>query len=400
MRTRHMRRPGLRVQALALLLTAALTAAALAAPQIWGYQEGLAKATEGGLWGFANVGGEIVIPIQYQSVMDFSLGVARVQKNNKLGLIRPDGAELIQPEYDTLEPIGYGLYRAQKGDEWGVVSMVAFSSRFGGETQELYPPTYDYVAVRKADGLDVLVLTSGGTETLVPLNTLPALLVERKVPSARFPLVQKRLPNFSDVTPRDWYDLWVDVAYNVGLMEGVGDNRFNPNGTLTVAEALKLAAHMESRYLGDDFHLQSVTTQPWYRSSVAYCVASGIITEGEFTDYERPVTRAEMARIFAATALGRGMPDINSLERVKSNLPDVKTGDYAADAIYSLYAKGVFTGTDGRLTFHAEGRLTRAEAAAIVSRMARIEQRVNLWSTGPQLRTQPTGLTNGRLPAQ
>lgn len=186
MRTRHMRRPGLRVQALALLLTAALTAAALAAPQIWGYQEGLAKATEGGLWGFANVGGEIVIPIQYQSVMDFSLGVARVQKNNKLGLIRPDGAELIQPEYDTLEPIGYGLYRAQKGDEWGVVSMVAFSSRFGGETQELYPLTYDYVAVRKADGLDVLVLTSGGTETLVPLNTLPALLVERKVPSARF----------------------------------------------------------------------------------------------------------------------------------------------------------------------------------------------------------------------
>ena len=102
------------------------------------------------------------------------------------------------------------------------------------------------------------MLTSGGVETLVPMNTLPALLVERKVPSARFPLVQKRLPNFSDVTPRDWYDLWVDVAYNVGLMEGVGDNRFNPDGTLTVAEALKLAAHMESRYLGDDFHLLSL----------------------------------------------------------------------------------------------------------------------------------------------
>ena len=400
MRTRRVKRPSLRAQALALLLTAVLTSAALAAPQIWGYQEGLAKAAEGGLWGFANVAGEIVIPIQYQSVMDFSLGVARVQKNNKLGLIRPDGAYLIQPEYDTLKPIGYGLYRAQKGNEWGVVSMVAFPSRFGGETQELYPLTYDYAAVRKADGLDVLVLTSGGVETLVPMNTLPALLVERKVPSARFPLVQKRLPNFSDVTPRDWYDLWVDVAYNVGLMEGVGDNRFNPDGTLTVAEALKLAAHMESRYLGDDFHLQSVTTQPWYRSSVAYCVASGIITEGEFIDYERPVTRAEMARIFAATALGRGMPEINSLERVKSHLPDVKAGDYAADAIYSLYAKGVFTGTDGQLTFRAEGRLTRAEAAAIVSRMARTEQRVNLWGTGTQFRTQTTGLTNGLLPTR
>ena len=95
MRTRRVKRPSLRAQALALLLTAVLTSAALAAPQIWGYQEGLAKAAEGGLWGFANVAGEIVIPIQYQSVMDFSLGVARVQKNNKLGLIRPDGAYLI-----------------------------------------------------------------------------------------------------------------------------------------------------------------------------------------------------------------------------------------------------------------------------------------------------------------
>ena len=83
MRTRRVKRPSLRAQALALLLTAVLTSAALAAPQIWGYQEGLAKAAEGGLWGFANVAGEIVIPIQYQSVMDFSLGVARVQKNNK-----------------------------------------------------------------------------------------------------------------------------------------------------------------------------------------------------------------------------------------------------------------------------------------------------------------------------
>ena len=129
-------------------------------------------------------------------------------------------------------------------------------------------------------------------------------------------------------------------------------------------------------------------------------IASGIITEGEFTDYERPVTRAEMARIFAATALGRGMPEINSLERVKSHLPDVKAGDYAADAIYSLYAKGVFTGTDGQLTFRAEGRLTRAEAAAIVSRMARTEQRVNLWGTGTQFRTQTTGLTNGLLPTR
>lgn len=368
-------------QVLSLLLVAALTTSALAAPQIGGYQEGLAKASEGGLWGFANVAGEIVIPIQFQSVLDFKLGVARVQKNNKMGVIRQDGRYLIPAEYDTLESIGYGLYRAQKGDAWGVVSLLPFSSRLGGESQQLYPLTYDSVMVRNADGLEVLVLSVDGNETLVPMNVLPSLLLERKVPSARFPLAQNRLPDFSDVSPRNWYDLWVDIAYNIGLIEGVGNNRFNPTGTLTVAEAVKLAAHIESRYQGDDFHLQSVTTQPWYRPSVAYCVASGIITETEFDSFERPITRAEMAKIFAATALGRNMPEINNLSRVVANLPDVKQGDYAADAIYSLYTKGIFTGTDGNLTFNPSGQLTRAEAAAIVSRMARTEQRVTLWPT-------------------
>ena len=38
------------------------------------------------------------------------------------------------------------------------------------------------------------------------------------------------------------------------------------------------------------------------------------------------------------------------------------------------------SGVDSRLTFQPEGTFTRAEAAAIVSRMARTEQRLLLWS--------------------
>ena len=72
-------------------------------------------------------------------------------------------------------------------------------------------------------------------------------------------------------------------------------------------------------------------------------------------------------------------PEINSLSRVKAAVPDVRTGDYAANAIFGLYAKGILTGSDGDLTFRPNDSLTRAEAAAIVSRMARAEQRISLW---------------------
>ena len=39
----------------------------------------------------------------------------------------------------------------------------------------------------------------------------------------------------------------------------------------------------------------------------------------------------------------------------------------------------MLTGVDGNLTFAPDGPLTRAEAAAVVVRMARAEQRMLLW---------------------
>ena len=72
------------------------------------------------------------------------------------------------------------------------------------------------------------------------------------MPSAQFPLTRGKLPSFSDVSPRDWFALWVDIAYNVGLTSGVGKNRYAPNQTLTVAEA-PMAATIESRYQGTTF---------------------------------------------------------------------------------------------------------------------------------------------------
>lgn len=197
-----MRRSGKLRGPAALLLVLALTlSAALAAPTVYGYQEGLAKASENGLWGFADATGRVVIPIQYQSVLDFTLGTALVRSNNKMGLIRQDGLSLIPPEYDTLENLGYGLYLAQKGNQWGVVSMLPFPDEQGGTTQEFFPFVYDAVRTDKVDGLDALVLTAGGADTVVPLSTLKDQMVQRQVPSAQFPLIKGRLPSFTDVSP-------------------------------------------------------------------------------------------------------------------------------------------------------------------------------------------------------
>ena len=163
-------------------------------------------------------------------------------------------------------------------------------------------------------------------------------------------------------------------------MEGTGEGRFSPHASMTVAEALQLAAEMESRQTGDNFHTQSHTEGGvWYRPAVTTVSPAAIIGPRDFSDYTRPVTRAQLARIFSATSLARSLPVRNDLEQVQAAVPDVQPGDYAAGAIYDLYAKGILAGTDGGFTFSPNASITRAEAAAMAARLARAEQRLTLF---------------------
>ena len=381
-----MRNKMCRAASLLLILCLLLGGQALAAPagaKVWGYSEGLAQCELDGKWGFVDAQKKVVIPLKYDSVVSFSLGVAAVNLAGTLGVIRQDGTYLIQPAYGTLLPLDCGLYVVQQGSRWGVASILPFPDGKGGTTNLLYDLIYDSATITQQGGTRVLTLTKDGVATKIPVFELPGILAEKGVPSARFSLTRGKLPTFRDVSPRDWFAVWVDIAYNVGLTSGVGNNRYAPNRTLTVAEVLKLAATMESRYKNDTFHTSSSTGPYWYSGAVNYCLASGIIRSGTFDagDYTRPATRREIAQIFAATSLAKEMTDLNSPTRVKASIPDVTAQTPGAGAIYSLYAKGVLTGVDNKLTFNPNGTVTRAQAAAIVSRMVRAEQRLTLWGS-------------------
>ncbi len=366
------------ILALSLLLVPAL-ASTPAEPTIYGYSEGLAQAEQDGKWGFAGPDGNIVIPLQYRSVVSFTLGVAAVNLEGKLGVIRPDGEYLIQPEYDTLMPVGYGLYMAQRGDDWGVVSILPYQGAKGW-TNEVYPISYVSVELSAVGGINALVLTSkGGGRTVVPLFQIPGILSDLGVEGSRFPLTRGRMPAFTDVNARDWFALWVDIAYNTGIMSGTGGNAFEPGREVTVAEALQMAANMDSRHKGDTFHTTAHVSTPWYTDAVNYCTASGIISRDQFEDYTRQITRRELALVFGATELARSLPQRNNPIRVMAAVQDVTAGDPAAQAIYGLYTKGILTGVDETLSFRPDNPVTRAEAAALAARLARPEQRVDLF---------------------
>lgn len=351
-------------------------------PVIYGYQEGYAQAQSPstGKWGFANANGDVVIPIQYDSVVSFSLGMAAVEVGGKLGVIRPDGRYLIRPEYDSLLPLNCGLYIAQRGNNWGVASVVPFRDKNGQWTNEAVALNYQKVEMGTSGGLDALILTPyEGSRVIIPAFQLPDEVERLGIEGSRFPLTLGKRAAFSDVSQRDWFSLWVNVACNTGLMDGRSGSVFAPMDKVKVSEAIQIAANMDSRFLDDDFHLGSGASQPWYGPAVNYCLAHNIITQGQFSDYERPVTRRELARIFAATALANSLTNRNDPAAVRGAVSDVSANDPAAPAIWSLYAKGIFNGRDNHLAFHPDEAVSRAEAAALAVRLARPEQRLELF---------------------
>lgn len=347
--------------------------------KVGSYHEGRIRVTDGELWGYANVDGNVVIRPQFEEAEDFRLGAAKVSKNGKTGLLRWDGTYILIPQYDELIGVDYGVYLGRRGSVWDVLSIAALTTA-GGTTHQLYA---DLASAKLQTGIveRLSLCDQDGTVTTILVSALPRYLESRKVPGWQFPLSGARKAAFQDVAEDDWFSRWVSLVYSVGMMEGVGSGKFEPLRSLTVAEALRLAACLESRALQDDFHLQAVSGSAWYHSSVVYCEASGIIAPGEFgqTDYDRPITRAEMAHIFAETTPVRSIKHINDLTHIKSVVPDVAGGEFAAESIYSLYAKGILNGVDSTHAFRPNTELTRAEAAAIIVRIVRPEQRIRFW---------------------
>ena len=123
---------------------------------------------------------------------------------------------------------------------------------------------------------------------------------------------------FTDVPADAWFAPNVQAAYELDLMTGSSATTFNPNGNLTIAEALVLACRLHSTYMGDG-ETFAVDGGTWYQPYVDYAVASSIITAGAYADYTATATRAQFAAILAATLPDEALPAINSV----TSLPDL-----------------------------------------------------------------------------
>lgn len=79
---------------------------------------------------------------------------------------------------------------------------------------------------------------------------------------------------FSDMLGTAWYVEDVEAVQEYGIINGVGDNRFDLDGTLTVVEALTMAISKDARHNGAKMPAAKGT---WYQSAVNCAMENSMI---------------------------------------------------------------------------------------------------------------------------
>lgn len=170
---------------------------------------------------------------------------------------------------------------------------------------------------------------------------------------------------FLDVAEGAWYHGVVKTAFEYGLVKGASAAYFEPDGTLTVAEAIVMADRIHSIYEKGGHELTNGT--PWYQTYVDYAIDNEIISEGDFDDYERNITRGEMAYLFT-----RALPqkEYKAINEVPENKPSDIEGYRYEESIRMLFESGIVMGNDPYGTYTPDENIKRSEAAAVISRIA------------------------------
>ncbi len=203
-------------------------------------------------------------------------------------------------------------------------------------------------------------------KTIIAISVVLALLMA--LPLATFAAKNGGL-QFSDVKSGKWYYSDIQKVCDAGLMNGVSDTEFDPNGTLTrgmCATILYRAAEEPAVNGGSTF--ADVKEGKYYSGAVAWAENSGIVNGKTATAFDPNgnITRAEFATMLyryldaedlALPATREGAPaDADSVAK------------FAKEAVDTMYRGEVVNGRENG-EFDPDDEITRAEAAAMITRL-------------------------------
>lgn len=183
---------------------------------------------------------------------------------------------------------------------------------------------------------------------------------------------------FLDADESAWYGSQqqgvIKSVVQLGIMNGYTDGTFHPIGNITLSEAIKMAAVVHATCNNQTISFSASDGGKWYDAYLNYCVKNRIVSSGEYSSLDAYATRAQIAHIFAKATSDFAV--VNDIDY--DYIPDVSERSEYADEILALYRAGILTGDERTRAFRPSDTITRAEAAAIISRVALPTTRIKI----------------------
>ena len=183
---------------------------------------------------------------------------------------------------------------------------------------------------------------------------------------------------FLDADESAWYGSQqqgvIKSVVQLGIMNGYTDGTLHPIGNITLSEAIKMAAVVHATCNNQTISFSASDGGKWYDAYLNYCVKNRIVSSDEYSSLDAYATRAQIAHIFAKATSDFAV--VNDIDY--DYISDVSERSEYADEILALYRAGILTGDERTRAFRPSDTITRAEAAAIISRVALPTTRIKI----------------------
>ena len=175
----------------------------------------------------------------------------------------------------------------------------------------------------------------------------------------------------TDVAPYHWHYGAVSAMVDRGLMNGMSDTVFAPNKTMTRAMLVTVLWRYSGSPEGFENTFTDVADGQWYTKAVAWAAEKGIVNgvgNGRFNP-NGLITREQLVVMIYRFATLNGM-DAEARTELTAFTDADKVSSYAQDAVQWAVATGLLNGVEenGIITLRPQGNATRAQVCAILQR--------------------------------
>ena len=165
---------------------------------------------------------------------------------------------------------------------------------------------------------------------------------------------------FDDIASVEWAVEAIEYLYTKGIVNGKADRVFDPNGTITREEIVKMISIAVGLVDEAEIAFTDVEASSWAKPFIAKAVKAGVISgigENKF-GFGMPVTRQDIAVMLYRTIANPSESEVTFKDKDS-------IAEYAAKAIGTLSGMKVINGFEDN-TFRPTDSCTRAQAAVII----------------------------------